>query len=223
MTALPYVADVARIDIQWEVGSDNNALTRLHAGYSGAAPSSAACNVSAQAIYGVVHDNFLPLMNTQNTLRGVEVRDLSGEDAQSGSYSALHGGSAAGTPLPAEVAVLANYRIARHYRGGKPRSYLPLFTASDLDNPSSWKPASIAAALAAVEALLAELATAEVGGVALDGAVSLSYVQGYGAPRARSNGHLMYPPEYRATPKIDPITGVSINGTPSVQKRRNLR
>ena len=223
MPPLPYVADVARVDIQWQVGADNHALTRLHAGYSGAAPNAAACNVSAQAIYGVVHDHFLPIMYTGNTLCGVEVRDLSGEDAESGSYQALHGGSASGTPLPAEVAVLANYRIARHYRGGKPRSYFPLFTASDLDNPSSWKASSIAPALAAVEALLADLGTAEVGGVPLDGAVSLSYVQGYDTPRPRSNGHLLYPPKYRDTPKIDPITGVSINGTPSVQRSRNLR
>ncbi len=222
MPPLPAVAGVARVDLLWTVGSDLDVLTRLHFDYTGGPPSPTDCATLAGLIDDDASGIFPALLHPDNTFRGVDFIDLSGPLAATGTALVTNIGTRTGGNLPAGVAVIVDHKIARRYRGGKPRSYLPVFTATDLENPSEWAPASVTAMNAAWAAFVAGVLGLSSGSTTMGAPSNISYYSGYGAGRPRSNGHLYYPPALRAVPIHDPITGSTTNPKPGSQRRRNL-
>ena len=222
MATLPYVPGVLRADLLWADGHDVNMLTRLHFAYTGGPPSGADCVSIASGIRTAAATAFADLLNTDGVIRGVDVIDLSGEEAATGTDLTVTSGTLQGHPLPAGTALLINHAIARRYRGDKPRSYMPLFTAEQLNNPSEWNAASVQSFETTFASFVAAVGQIVAGSTQIGGHVNVSYYSGYGTPRPRSNGHLYYPPGVRATPKVDPITASTLNIRPGAQRRRNL-
>ncbi len=224
MTVLPAVPEVVRVSILWASGSDVDILTKLHFAYTGTPPNPAAAAALAADIDDAVATYFPALLNTDSVIRGVEIQDLSVfEGGASGAHLVTTAGTRAGGLLPAGVAAMVNYAIARKYRGGKPRSYLPLLVASDLASTSAWSAEAATAVNAAVTSLFTDVGAMVEGGCELGGPVQVSYFHGYDTPRPRSNGHLYYPPLPRDVPVVDPLTSWSLNLKPGSQRRRNLQ
>jgi hypothetical protein len=90
--------------------------------------------------------------------------------------------------LPAGTAALVSYPITRHYRGGHPRSYLPVGVESDLLTQTSWSAAFVTAVRAAWAAVKAQLIVG-AGAFAPISQVNVSYyggappVAGHSVPR----------------------------------------
>ncbi len=224
MTVLPAVPEAVRVSILWGSGSDVDILTKLHFAYTGTPPNPAAAAALAADIDDAVATYFPALLNTDSVIRGVEIQDLSVfEGGAAGAHLVTTAGTREGGLLPAGVAAMVNYGIARKYRGGKPRSYLPLLVASDLDSTSAWSAAAATAVNAAVTSLFTDVAEMVEGGCELGGPIQVSYFHGYDTPRPRSNGHLYYPPLPRDTPIVDPLTSWGLNLKPGSQRRRNLQ
>lgn len=222
MGPLPYINGVIRADLLWTDGADSDVMSRLHFAYTGGPPSPVEATAIAAAIQGAAVTFLIPRCNDNVQLRGVDVIDLSGELAATGTHLATVDGSEAGNVLPAGVAVLLNHHVARRYRGGKPRTYLPCFGANDQDTASSWLAASVDALEAAWSSFIGAVAAITAGTTAVGAHVNVSYYQGYGLGRPRSNGHLYYPPSVRDAPIVEPITSTSVNPKPASQRRRNL-
>jgi len=222
MPPLPYVPDVLRADLLWTDASDTNILTRLHYAYTGGPPSPTDCIALATGIYGAAVAQFISALNVDGKLRGVDVVDLADETAATGTYEHLTSGTNLNGFLPAGVAVLMNHHIARRYRGGKPRSYLPLMTPGNMDTPSAWSDSTIAGFNTQWAAFTTAVLALESGDTLLDEFVSVSYYKGYAAGRPRSNGHLYFPPGIRETPIVDTILRSTMNPKPGSQRRRNL-
>lgn len=86
----------------------------------------------ATAIRNALNTNFGPMLNTSTVINSVEVVDLSSLTGAVGTNtSAITGtGGAAGT-IPVSACAVVSWKTSLHYRGGHPRTYFPLRTASD--------------------------------------------------------------------------------------------
>jgi hypothetical protein len=131
-------------------------------------------------------------------------------------------GTESGAPLSAATAVLQNLNISRRYRGGKPRTYWPLFNSTDLSNPGEWGAANLTAFNTAMTAHRADILAATEGSTIMLNQVNVSYVDGYTWVSYGTPLKWRREATYRATPLIDVINGWAANLKPASQRRRNL-
>lgn len=159
------------------------------------------------------------------TLTEVLAQDLSSDTGAVGTATVSLTGDRSGGPLPAEVVSLINFVVARRYRGGKPRIYLPYGTDSDILDPQHWEAAFVTALTTAWGSFITDsFAAVWTGGGPLEQVVVSYYLGSTGdltgtMPYIR--GHTK--PTLRAAPVNYPITGFSVNPVPASQRRREGR
>ena len=126
-----------------------------------------------------------------------------------------------GTALPAQCAINVEYDIARRYRGGKPRMFLPPGVVGNTANSSQWSGTFISDVNAAVVAFIDEIEALSIGAMGTLAHVNLSYYSGYNtaSPPWRGPG-FKYPPLYRDAAKLDTVEGYACKAVIGSQKRR---
>jgi len=134
----PPVAEVLRVAVGFSIGTDLTARYRFFVQYSGTAPTDAVCAAIAAAVETDFVTPFLGYCGPWITFTSVDVVDLTGPSAGAAEITFSHAGSRAGVALPAGVAFLLNFGIARRYRGGKPRVYLPVGADGDVATSQTW-------------------------------------------------------------------------------------
>lgn len=224
MPALPDQPNVLRIDHDFSIGSDASALVRWHYTYSGGAPSDANCVSLAASIYAAWVTACIALLGDDNYIDGVRVTDLTSPTSGQGVHTASTVGTRSGDPLPAGAAVLVNMPIGRRYRGGKPRSYWPFFTGSDLASPQTWLSGSVTAVAGALEAYDGALESLTAGTTDLAALVSISYYEGFtirptppiAGVRAKN---IPTPRSVAIAPDV--ILALNVSGRVASQRRRN--
>jgi hypothetical protein len=77
--------------------------------------------------------NVLPLLSAAYAATNVTVTDLTDELGNVASTPIVGSGSAGASSHPMQVACCASWKIARHYRGGHPRTYLGPMATSKTD------------------------------------------------------------------------------------------
>lgn len=217
MPALPSPGAVIKLTVDWGVEADSLAQTVHYFSYSGGAPS--AGTLSAIATDAVLNGatEFQPLANDSVGMLGATARDLS---------SAMGAEATAGTPwvgtrgtalTPPGAAIVVSHSISRHYRGGHPRSYLPLGVAGDIALTGLWASAFVTAVDTAWGAWIASL----LGTHGLTQLVNVSY---YGPPNrtiTSSTGRVRTVSTVRGTPIVDNVTGHVARKQIGSQRRRN--
>lgn len=222
MPPLPSVPDVIKVEHLFTVGGDVNVQTRWHLGYTGGAPSNANCTAFAVSMQTAAAANFPALMDTNTSLQGVVVTDLSSPSGGSGDSLSGHAGTRTGELLAAGVAVLCHQPIARRYRGGKPRTYWPFLTAADMVTRQLWASAATTAVAGALETYLAAIESLSEGTTTLTGLVSVSYYEGFTPVTNPITGRTKDVAKLRTGgPVVDVITSLSIGAAPASQRRRN--
>jgi hypothetical protein len=103
-------------------------------------PSMANLATAAQTAWTA---NMSQLQHSSIILIGTRCTDLTNETAAQGVVTSSAAGNVATAPLSLAQAALVNYRIQRHYRGGKGRNYLPVGVAANLADPTHWAPTFI--------------------------------------------------------------------------------
>lgn len=223
MPALPAYPNVLKVRTLWLVGADSDIGTTLHFKYSGTAPSDAVCTSIATDIYGEAVSALAPLLNTANNLTGVQVQDLSSSTAGFGEHLTGSDGSRSGEPLPAQTCLLYSSAIARRYRGGKPRTYWPFGSASDVLNPSAWQSAFVSAAQSGLDAYVAFIAALSVSGTILGAQVSISYYEGFTPVTNPVTGRTRDVPTVRSSAIAPDVVLSNIaRATPATQRRRSI-
>jgi hypothetical protein len=223
MPALPPYPNVLKVRTLWTVGADSDVGTTLHFKYTGTAPSDATCTTLATSIYTAADTNLAALVNTANTLDGVQVQDLSSATAGFGEHLTVSDGSRAGEPLPAQTCLLYSSAIARRYRGGKPRTYWCFGSASDVLNPSAWDSSFVSAAQGGLDAYIAAISALSSGGTILGEQVSISYYSGFTAVTNPITGRTRDVPTVRSVAIApDPVLSNVARGTPATQRRRSI-
>ena len=223
MPPLPLVANVVKVRHHFDIGADNNAVCILHFGYSGPAPDNTACTALA-AEFGIVATSDFPgMMSDGVTLTGIDVLDLSSGSPGFGVDPLSVVGTRSGPILPAGAAMLVSYSIGRRYRGGRPRTYWPFFTESDLLNANTWLSASVSSMESTLAGLLSSWETIFSGSTVITGLVNVSYYSGFTSVVNPITGRTRDVPKVRTSAiPADPILGLHVNPHVASQRRRNL-
>ena len=220
MPALPDVPQVLKIQLHWTVEGDPLAMTVMHYHYTGGPPSPANCATMGGNFVSNAASAFSSIVHTAVGITKAMVTDLSSPTASQGEGGSPWGGSQGGSALPPGAAAVANYLIARRYRGGKPRNYFPLGGATDLDTTGLWLAASVTAWEAALVSFLTSNLSAGAG-CTLDRHVNVSYYHGSTVVTNPITGRARNVPTLRPSPLVDTINGSSIAPFVGSQRRRN--
>lgn len=223
--ALPTVANVLEIAFHWTIDEDTKAITKLHWRQTAGTASESNLTALATAIVAGTTASLHSLVSAHvdNTL--VSCTDLGTAGLVSGTVGGARAGSRTGgaSYLPGQVCLVANYRIGRRYRGGKPRSYWPAGTMSDVADAQTWQTVQLAAGTHTLytdlRATLDAVGAATGGGITLGAQCSISYFSG-GHWIAGTSGKPKWIPTLRGTPVVDDILSMSLRRKLGTQKRR---
>jgi hypothetical protein len=208
------------VQLLWSDASDADVRTTWFFRYSGGSPTSTDCNNLAADIYGVI-SSLAPLWGADTDLTGVEVTDLSSASGGQGIHSQVSGGTRTGGPLSGGTCLVIGFVITRRYRGGKPRSYLPWLTSTDLSSRQQWQGTTLTLVDSDLAGAFASIIGLNSGTTTITDHVNVSYYSGFtvynpgGGRRARNI------PTLRTVPVVDVITSFSARSSPGSQRRRN--
>lgn len=194
---------------------------RFYIGYAGAAPTAANCTAIADAIETAWTTNLAPLTSIEWGLKTIDVIDIASLTGASGQWNGTSQGQDSGSALPAQVAVNIEFSIARRYRGGKPRIYLPPPDAGKQADAGHWSGTFTAAMDTAFEAFIAAVEAIDVGAVGQLTHVNLSYYTGF-KNITNSSGRERAVPQYRTEALVEPVTGYHTKTELSSQRRRRV-
>lgn len=206
MAPLPPAPNTLRVNIQWFIGTDADVLNSIHFVYSGSAPSASDCVSFATTVHNAVNSDLISHLSDNSNLQQVEVIDISSNTGHFGLNTTPITGSRTGNSLPASNCVLVNHTVSRRYRGGKPRTYLPLFSSTDITGPSGWLSASVSAMQTSWNSFISAIEGASSGATTIGAFSNVSYY----------SGHTL-----RGTPLVEPIVASIVNPIPGTQRRRN--
>ena len=224
MPALPNVPNVVRIDLKYtnDVASAK-LLNRLFFRYTGAAGTSAELTTMAANIKGYWLAELQAWTPTIQHLVEVEMVDLTTELSPSGVWVGSTAGTEAGQINSAQLAFLVTKTILRRYRGGKPKTFLPVGTALDLATQGTWGSGIIAGITGSWATFVGDI-IADASYATFSAEVCVHY---YGPPnvvvinpvtgRARTVSTL------RAVPLVDDVQGYSYEAAVATQRRRTGR
>jgi hypothetical protein len=223
MPALPDVPGVLAVVLHYNDNADVNAITRQYFSYVGSAPSPAQCVTIAEDIGAAWGTHLAALFGEGGGLAKVQVTDLTSPTSGQGEYPSNIAGTRSGSILPNAVALLMNGQIARRYRGGKPRQYLPAGVASDIATGGAWAAEFTTAAATDYPAFISECEGIVVGATTLDESVNVSYYEGFVSSQNPVTLRWRTIPKVRpGGAQVDQITSWIPNGKPASQRRRNL-
>lgn len=222
MPALPPVPKVLKNIINFAVGPDVSALTRFFLQYGGTAPTAAQLVTMAGALASAWGTNMSPMSSPGVAQNGVSIEDLSSATGAFGSDSSVHVGTRTGGILPAGSCLEIGWNIARRYRGGKPKQFLPCGTATDLNAVQQWTSTFISA----ITSAWTNFETAVLGAAWASGGplsfVNVSYYQGFTVVTNPITHRARNVPTLRGTPVVDPIASFFVELSVASQRRRNV-
>jgi hypothetical protein len=221
MPALPPVPKVLRIDLLWNIGSDSGATTRTFFRYTGGPPSAADLTTFAAAVQAAAVTAFNALLGGFAQQAGTTVLDLDSALGASGEDLAVTNGGRSGGQMTASTAIVVSHAISRRYRGGKPRSYLPLGVEGDLAGTQAWDSTIVGDVTAAWAAFVAAVSALSAGSAAIVGPVNVSYYSGFLAAENPVTHRWKNISVARVSPLVDVITSSAARVKPGSQRRRN--
>jgi hypothetical protein len=211
---------VLRRQFKHTVGSDVDVLPGLFWGYSGGPPTAAQLQTFATALAPQWQNSVGLYFSPAVTFNQVIVQDISTPTGFEGSANASYTGTRAGGILPAGTCVNVNFTVARRYRGGKPRVYLPVGTETDLASPQKWTTAFTGLVSNEWNALITWINGNPPTGLTNFTQVNVSYYQ-HVWQSSDSKGNPVMKPLYRSPSAfVDQVTGYSVAVPIGSQRRR---
>ena len=220
MPPLPSPGPIVKLNINWGVDGDSMAETIHYYRYTSGAPSAADLSAFANVVVSNGQDGFQALCNDQVGMLACTARDLSspmGNEATAGTPWLGTRGTAL---TPPGAAMVISHSISRHYRGGHPRSYLPLGVSGDISTAGFWSDAFVIASDAGWGSFNAANIVTE-GSLVIQDLVNVSF---YGPPNrviTGSGGRVRTVSTVRGVPIVDHVTGHNARKVIGSQRRRN--
>lgn len=208
MPARAPVTDPACIEVQFSQADDASihAGCRFFLSYTGSAPSIADLNTLATAVSVAWTDNLAPLVTADESLQSVTITDLSSDTGAVGVWAGDIAGSRSGAGPPASICAVINHKIARRYRGGRPRTFVRMGTESDIPNTNEWSEAFQTAGREGWEAFIAQVIATTGIGISSLAIVNISFFKSFTPVLNPITGRTKDVPTPRDTPLVDPIT-----------------
>ena len=222
MPALPPVVKTLRVDLLMSVFADLLARDRLFFQYTGANPSVADLAGLATTIGNSWNTNIAPLCSSFVVLTGVQVTDLNSSSGAQALQPRSNAGTRAGSAMSPGIAACVRFKIARRYRGGHPRMYLPAGMSADVDVPGTWKSTFVSAVAGGFLSFIQADILAPPASLGTLTHVNVSYFQGF-TNKTFPSGRIHPVPTLRFAAVIDPVLAYLCNPKVASQRRRNLQ
>jgi len=223
LPALAPPGPVIRVSFQTDTNAAIYAGSRYFLRYASGTPSGGDLADLAAGINANWGDDIAPIVDATESLVRVDCLDLASDTGAEGSNTEVVSGSlTGGAPLPASTCAVVNHQMVRHYRGGRPRTYLRCGDddTSHITTTYEWTPTFQGVILAAWEAWIASiLGGSPYGGIVLTDIVNVSWYKG-NAVIIGSTGRARNVPQRLVPPKVDPITSSSVALKLGSQRRR---
>lgn len=224
MPTLPAVPNGIKVIIRYFDNTTNHTIiNKLHYTATPAPFAAADLTSLATAIYNTVNTDWVSTgaVNGSVFLEEVDTIDISTLSGAGGSHIASSAGGGGGNRGPAQACVNINWAIARRYRGGKPKTFLPGATGTTTDDGPS------AAAITAAGVLAGHLSGssggtivgATFGALTVTHLVNVSYYSGF-TNYTKVSGREASRPTLRVAPVVDTITGGTAQTQWGTQRRR---
>lgn len=193
--------------------------TRMFFSYPGAAPDGDDLNTLASDIEGAYSAHLSSLVPNNLALTEIDILDIATADGNSGSWIGdLTGGDAHPYTL-SQCAFNVQYKIARRYRGGKPRGYWPFGGTNELLNSFQWEAAFVAEVQTQFPAFVAAVNAISAGPITGLVHINLSYKSGF--ENVANSSHREHAvPLYKSVATHDNITGYLAKQEIASQRRR---
>lgn len=220
MTVVPLPASPClRVRLIYTEADGTEAGSRFFLSYTGTAPTPANCVTLANDIATAWSTTMANLVTSGYSLTSVDVLDIASDTGASGVITCDYPGLDTGPGIPSSAAINVEFGIARRYRGGKPRMFIPPPAQSTLLNGSSWTSAFTTDIGTQVTAFFTAVTALSVGAVGVLTHVSLSYYKGF-TNIENSSGRERAAPTYRATALVDVVESIIPKQTIGSQRRR---
>lgn len=220
MPALPDVPQVIRIDLQHSEDADPLLDNRTFWRYTGGAPADADLDSLASSLAGGWASILAPLAPTSVKLDGIVCTDLTSPTSARGSWTGSHFGTRSGTRPFINTCALLNFQIGRRYRGGKPRTYNPWGTDTDLATSQEWATEFVTEVNTDWTTWASEITGSSAGPATLGAQCNVSYYHGFASVQNPVTLRWRNIPTPRSTAVTDNITGHSCNQLVASQRRR---
>lgn len=221
MPALPAVPNVLKCVFRYSSSADTDVVNRFYIQYSGSAPTDAGLTTMATNVMTDWGSDLEGLYHPDVQLTEVALTDLTSSTSAAGLHTGSVAGTRSGTPLPASVALLMNHAISRRYRGGKPRTYFPAGTASDVNTTQDWASAFISAYASAWATFGTAFAGRFPSGTTYSSFVNVSYYEGFTTFLTPSGRYKNLAKLRTGGPVVDDVTAWTFNPIYANQRRRN--
>lgn len=219
MPALPAAADVVRLDLHFRQANDSNMQIRQFFRYTGALSQadSDAWLATMSAAWGT-------RIATPQTVTGCDMylatlTDLSSSSAPQSVLGTVRAGANGADPLPNGTALIIKKKIARRYRGGHPKFYLPGQRVANV-TADQFAAGFLTTMLTAYGNFISDVLTGVPVAAAPAFEVNVSYFSGFHNVTFPS-GRQRAVPTPRGTPVVDLVLAHSANPTVASQRRRN--
>lgn len=220
MASLPVVPGVIQVGVGWTVGEDTVAETVLK--FSGAGtPTSADLAAAATSMSaGIVESGIETVFGPHVSQTFVKVSSLATMDSSVGEAVGLLVGTRTGGPLSSGTCALINLAIEGRYRGGKPRSYMPWGTATDLTAGNLWNTGAIGDFQTAYGTMINAIISnpGPISGIVH---CAVNRISGYTLGPAQPGGFRKKIGAPRIPPKVQPILSNIPSQHVGSQRRRN--
>jgi hypothetical protein len=220
MPPLALVPGVFKAQLKWNDAADIDVSTTLFFRYTGTAPTSSEANTIAGVIttqVGDLADNW----PADTVLTGATVTDLSTDEGGEGFSTVSIAGGDENSPLAGGTCFLVNFQIARRYRGGKPRNYLPWGSSLHAVGRQGWESSAVAGWTSSYRSAIAAVVGTTAGACTVGNHCNVSYWQGSHVVISPTTGRARNVPIPRDTPKVDDVTAIVGSTLFASQRRRN--
>lgn len=176
MPPLPNVPQVVKLTIGGAY-HDTRWLNIWYVHYTGTAPSAAQLATYLTNVDLGMSPLYAAEMSVDNSVDTYTATDLSSATGAENAISVSHFGVRTGDFVPANVCMVASMEIARRYRGGHPRKYLPWGTAGTYATGSTkdWDGAFVTDCQSKINSCLSAMHGTFGGGPTFDETVNVSY------------------------------------------------
>lgn len=207
MPALAPIPGVARVVVSGTYSIRTWANIFHVALLSGDPMSQAVVDDIAATVYDAYGTNLMSRLPAAAVATQCLATDLGSDQGLAGVASGNKVGTETGNPVSLNSGLLVNWRIAKRYRGGHPRTYLPGAVEDDVDGPGVIIAAAVTEVTTGANAFIAAL----VGNTGAAGVLQLV------TPHYVVNNTPIQPP---VVPETSPILSGTCNKTIASQRRR---
>jgi hypothetical protein len=221
MPALPAAPGVLKITVPMTLEGDPFALNRFFFHYDGTAPTPTQLATFADVVSTAWGARLATLANANVTQQTVNVEDLSSSTGAVANGSTTHVGTRTGAPIAAGSCVMIQFLIARRYRGGKPKIFLPFGVAADLTGSSTWGATFLGNVATGWGQFIADISAAMWTGSLTIKHVNVSYYEGFTVVTNPITHRARNVPTLRGAPVVDTVVGYGTENSVASQRRRN--